>query len=68
MNTPTMNTTIWEYYVLDHPAPTQLAALGKQGWELVTVTCIVSGFSRSERAFFKRPIRVMPPILQPHGK
>ena len=65
MNTPTMNTTIWEYYVLDHPAPTQLAALGKQGWELVTVTCIVSGFSRSEKAFFKRPQTGSPPLLQP---
>jgi len=68
MNTPTMNTTIWEYYVLDHPAPTQLAALGKQGWELVAVTCIVGGFSRSERAFFKRPSPVNQPPLLPTAK
>ena len=63
-----MNPTIWDYYVLDHPTPGQLTTLGQQGWELVSVTCIVSGFSRSERAFFKRPVRVTPSFLQPQGK
>jgi hypothetical protein len=64
-----MNTTItvWEYYILDKPAPTQFTALGREGWELVAVTCIVSGFSRSERAFFKRP-QPSPPVLQPQAK
>jgi len=55
--------TVWEYYVLDKPAQSQLTALGRQGWELVAVTCIVSGFSRSERAFFKRPQGACPPVL-----
>ena len=59
-----MNATVWEYYVLEHPTPTQLTALGRQGWELVSVTCIVSGFSRSEKAFFKRPLATCPPQLQ----
>jgi hypothetical protein len=59
--------TVWEYYMLDKPAQSQLTALGRQGWELVAVTCIVSGFSRSERAFFKRP-QPCPPVLQPQAK
>jgi hypothetical protein len=64
MNT---TTTVWEYHILDKPAPTQFAALGRDGWELVAVTCIVSGFSRSERAFFKRP-QPCPPVLQSQAK
>jgi len=48
-------TTVWEYHVLDNPLPQQLGLLGRQGWELVAVTCIATGFSRSERAYFKRP-------------
>lgn len=63
-----MNPTLWDHYILDHPTQGQLTALGRQGWELVSVTCIVSGFSRSERAFFKRPIPITPPDLQPSGK
>lgn len=63
-----MNPTLWEYYILDGPTQSQLTALGRQGWELVSVTCIVSGFSRSERAFFKRPVPATPPPLQPPGK
>jgi len=60
-----MNVTTWEYHVLKDPTPTQLTALGRQGWELVAVTCIVSGFSRSEKAFFKRLQLVgVPPPLQ----
>ena len=60
----TMNhTTVWEYCILDKPAPAQFAVLGQQGWELVAVTCIVSGFFRSERAFFKRPRGACPPVL-----
>jgi hypothetical protein len=55
-----MNTTQWEYLVLDRPAPAQLNALGRQGWELVSVTCVVSGFSRDERAFLKRLISTPP--------
>ena len=59
-----MNVTIWVYYVLNDPIPTQLTALGRQGWELVAVTCIVSGFSRSEKAYFKRPqLAGVPPPL-----
>ena len=63
-----MNATVWEYYVLEYPTPTQLTALGRQGWELVSVTCIVSGFSRSEKAFFKRPLTACPPHLQPASR
>jgi hypothetical protein len=58
-----MNATVWEYHVVDNPTPAQLSALGQQGWELVSVTCIVSGFSRSERAFLKRPQGALPPVL-----
>ena len=63
-----MNATAWEYHVLDHPTPTQLNAFGREGWELVAVTCIVSGFSRSEKAFLKRPLAACPPKLQPASK
>jgi hypothetical protein len=65
MNTTT--TTVWEYYVLKNPTPSQFAALGKQGWELVAVTCIVTWLWRSENAFFKRP-QPCPPVLQPQAK
>lgn len=51
---------LWEYHILENPTASQLTALGLQGWELVAVTCIVSGFSRSERAFLKRPKPVQP--------
>ena len=63
-----MNATAWEYYVLEHPTPTQLTALGRQGWELVSVTCIVSGFSRSEKAFFKRPMAGPARPIQPASR
>jgi len=63
-----MNTTLWEYCILDQPTQSQLTALGGQGWELVSVTCIVSGFSRSEKAFFKRPQAACPPPLQRPAK
>ena len=64
-----MNTTIWEYHILMKPPPAKLAALGQQGWELVAVTCIVTWFWRSEKAFFKRPkMTGVPPSLEPSLK
>jgi hypothetical protein len=60
-----MTPTLWEYHILDNPTASQLAALGLQGWELVSVTCIVSGFSRSERAFLKRPKPAPPTVAGP---
>ena len=50
-----MNTIIWEYHVLQNPVPSQLAALGQQGWELVSVTSYTTGFAGAEKAYFKRP-------------
>ncbi len=58
-----MNVIAWEYCIIKDPVESQLTALGQHGWELVAVTCIVSGFSRSERAFFKRPKIAAPPVL-----
>ena len=58
--TSTPTPVIWEYRVLENPAPDQFTILGRQGWELVAVTCIVSGFARSERAYFKRPLVMNP--------
>jgi hypothetical protein len=63
-----MSITVWDYHILENPTQVQLTALGRQGWELVSVTCIVSGFSRSEKAFFKRPLGVIPPPLQTPAK
>lgn len=50
-----MSTIIWEYHVLQNPAPSQLTALGQQGWELVSVTVQTVGFASAEKAYFKRP-------------
>ncbi len=51
-----MSPHLWEYRVVPNPTPNQLTALGLEGWELVSVTCIVAGIARSERAYFKRPL------------
>lgn len=60
-----MTTITWEYHVQDGITPSQLNALGRQGWELVAVVRKVGGLSQSEKAFFKRPLPAAPSPVPP---